>query len=59
VTVLLYRRQRLCPHEHLARDWGTDELECGDCHLYLGQGNDVPEWALERERQEREHRRAG
>ncbi len=49
--ILIFRRQRLCPHEHLSRDWGVDELYCDDCGLYLGHGNDVPEWALLHERQ--------
>jgi hypothetical protein len=50
-----HRSQRLCPHEHISREWGTDELWCDDCHLYLGQGNNVPGWATTREQQKRVH----
>ncbi len=54
-VLLLYRRQRLCPHARLEREWGTDELWCDDCRLYLGQGADVPAWARRREQQQRGH----
>ncbi len=55
MRLLFYQRQRFCPHEHLEREWGTDELWCNDCRLYLGQGNNVPSWVLAREQQQRSH----